>query len=93
MRRGGGGMALRIKLTLVNVQVSNTIYIVQDCSSNIRFHCCVDINECEATENNLCDQICTNTMGSYTCSCRHGYVATSATACEGIIFICIIYKM
>ena len=43
---------------------------------------CEDINECEATESNLCGQICTNMMGSYTCSCRDGYVATSPTACE-----------
>ncbi|KAI3676277.1 hypothetical protein L1987_85882 [Smallanthus sonchifolius] len=34
---------------------------------------CQDINECE-DPNNLCDGVCTNTLGNYTCSCKHGYV-------------------
>ncbi|KAJ0442170.1 putative EGF-like domain-containing protein [Helianthus annuus] len=32
-----------------------------------------DINECE-DPNNLCGAVCTNTPGSYTCSCEDGYV-------------------
>lgn len=31
-----------------------------------------DINEC-ATYNGACDHFCTNTDGSYTCSCSSGY--------------------
>ncbi|KAK9054945.1 hypothetical protein SSX86_026024 [Deinandra increscens subsp. villosa] len=34
---------------------------------------CQDINECDDPDN-LCDGICTNTPGSYTCSCKDGYV-------------------
>ncbi|XP_028416182.1 uncharacterized protein LOC114539806 [Dendronephthya gigantea] len=34
---------------------------------------CNDINECVTTETNLCDQLCFNTEGSYTCSCIPGY--------------------
>ncbi|KAJ0644375.1 putative protein kinase RLK-Pelle-WAK family [Helianthus annuus] len=34
---------------------------------------CQDINECE-DPSNLCDGVCTNTLGSYTCSCEDGYV-------------------
>ena len=32
----------------------------------------VDINECNE-ENGGCSQICTNTFGSYDCSCEEGY--------------------
>ncbi|CAB4021536.1 mucin isoform X2, partial [Paramuricea clavata] len=34
---------------------------------------CVDVNECESSTN-LCNQQCTNTMGSFNCSCLSGYV-------------------
>nr|XP_043618834.1 wall-associated receptor kinase 2-like [Erigeron canadensis] len=34
---------------------------------------CHDINECE-DPNNLCEGVCTNTKGSYTCRCEDGYV-------------------
>ena len=33
---------------------------------------CVDIDECSLSLN-ICDQICTNTPGSYNCSCELGY--------------------
>ena len=45
----------------------------------------VDINECETTEGNLCTQICTDMMGSYTCSCRDGYNIVGDTECEGFV--------
>ena len=32
----------------------------------------VDINECDK-DNGHCSQICTNTFGSYDCSCEEGY--------------------
>ena len=32
----------------------------------------VDINECD-TSNGGCDTTCTNTVGSYYCSCNTGY--------------------
>ncbi|CAI9298656.1 unnamed protein product [Lactuca saligna] len=35
---------------------------------------CQDINECEDPNSNLCEGICTNTPGSYSCSCKNGYV-------------------
>ncbi|XP_019614738.1 PREDICTED: sushi, nidogen and EGF-like domain-containing protein 1 [Branchiostoma belcheri] len=34
---------------------------------------CTDIDEC-ATDNGGCAETCTNVPGSYTCSCRQGYV-------------------
>ena len=43
------------------------------------FCCCVkifvtfkDINECYERSDD-CDHLCTNTIGSYNCSCRDGY--------------------
>lgn len=42
-----------------------------------------DVNECTAT-NNTCDHVCTNTEGSYICSCRPGYFLDSdGKSCRG----------
>ncbi|KAI6654365.1 Receptor-type tyrosine-protein phosphatase delta-like isoform X10 [Oopsacas minuta] len=41
---------------------------------------CLDINECSVA--NDCEQICTNTVGSYTCSCRERYYLSNFTSCE-----------
>ena len=42
----------------------------------------VDINECETSGHN-CSQTCTNTPGSYTCSCRTGYEDNGYGNCTG----------
>jgi hypothetical protein len=43
-----------------------------------------DIDECSENRDN-CGQLCQNTPGSYTCSCRTGYrLASDGAACEGI---------
>ena len=46
---------------------------------------CLDINECQ--QDAECSQICTNTEGSYKCSCRDGYVLESNNFCraQGIV--------
>ena len=36
------------------------------------FSCSIDINECE-TSNGGCEQMCSNTIGSFACSCDVGY--------------------
>ena len=36
------------------------------------FCCSIDINECE-TANGGCEQTCSNTIGSFACSCDVGY--------------------
>ena len=36
------------------------------------FCCSIDINECN-TGNGGCEHNCTNTIGSFTCSCDTGY--------------------
>ena len=44
---------------------------------------CLDTNEC-LNENGSCSQICTNTLGSYNCSCRSGYILLEDKAsCTG----------
>ncbi|KAJ0640453.1 putative EGF-like domain, wall-associated receptor kinase, EGF-like calcium-binding protein [Helianthus annuus] len=43
---------------------------------------CQDINECE-DPNNLCDGVCTNTPGNYTCSCQDGYVGDGLKSGRG----------
>ena len=45
----------------------------------------VDIDECRDNIDN-CSQICSNTIGSYTCDCNPGYrIATDGRTCDGII--------
>ena len=39
-----------------------------------------DINECA---NNPCDQVCTDTPGSYTCACRAGFIMDANQKCQG----------
>ena len=40
-----------------------------------------DVDEC-AMENGGCEQDCANTLGSYVCSCREGYVLVDRTDCD-----------
>ncbi|XP_039499245.1 low-density lipoprotein receptor-related protein 2 isoform X1 [Drosophila santomea] len=40
---------------------------------------CVDLDEC--AEWGHCDQLCTNTMGSYTCQCAQGYTLINDSKC------------
>ena len=42
-----------------------------------------DINEC-VTDSGGCQQICTNTNGSFECSCNQGYsLSSDRTTCIG----------
>ena len=50
-------------------------------------HNFLDINECEEGTSR-CDQICTNTDGSYVCSCRSGYYLDADNhTCSGQLMI------
>ena len=45
---------------------------------------CLDINECAAGTHD-CGQVCTNTDGSFTCSCNSGYTLDSnGKTCNGV---------
>ena len=50
----------------------------------------LDINECTLPDR-VCSHFCTNTNGSYYCSCRGGYTLTDNEDCLGIY--CIVYYM
>ena len=52
---------------------SNTILGCVCTSALLQFIITTDINECR-DNNDGCSQICTNTEGSFECSCRDGYV-------------------
>ena len=44
----------------------------------------VDVNECQTDEHN-CNQTCSNTLGSFECSCRPGYsLQGDGVTCEGM---------
>ena len=40
--------------------------------NEILYYCCSDINECQENTDG-CSQMCSNTIGSYVCSCYAGY--------------------
>ncbi len=56
--------------------------LVPTCYS-VTIFCLADIDECEEGGND-CAQVCSNTMGSYTCGCNLGYqLATDQRSCLG----------
>ncbi len=70
-------MHLKSSFILIHV----TLYNMQDCLTLI----CIltDINECDL-ELHDCDQLCTNTPGSYMCSCLPGFFSLlNGSDCQG----------
>ena len=47
--------------------------------------CDTDIDECTVNPDVCGDanKICTNTVGSYTCTCRSGYTLSDSGTCDG----------
>ena len=46
-----------------------------------------DVDEC-ATNNGGCAQTCTNTVGSFVCSCQSGYtLASNGLTCDGELLV------
>ncbi|XP_073234800.1 mucin-like protein [Porites lutea] len=46
---------------------------------------CLDIDECQTSNTNNCEQICVNTAGSYYCTCRDGFtIKADKQSCEDI---------
>ncbi|KAH9505489.1 hypothetical protein Btru_057443 [Bulinus truncatus] len=60
-------------LTAVQQGNSTTGYKCGPCPTGFQefLNTCVDIDEC--LDNSTCDQLCVNTEGSFTCSCRDGF--------------------
>ena len=44
---------------------------------------CININECDEGIYR-CEHVCTDTVGSYVCSCRRGYTVINVVHCEDI---------
>lgn len=36
-----------------------------------------DINECETADGDVCEQLCVNNVGSFTCDCEPQYILTT----------------
>ena len=64
------------------------LYMHKDCSMKSPLS---DINECDEGISG-CNQTCTNTNGSYTCSCSNGYVLDAGGhSCNGKVIVYITY--
>ena len=65
-------------------KVSSPIRNTTVCITIICLILYVDVNEC-IEDVDSCAQICTDTLGSYTCSCRSGYrLASDDHQCNGM---------
>ena len=49
--------------------------------ADVPFHV-AEIDEC--LQENTCDHVCVNTVGSYTCSCHPGYTLIDGHTCKGM---------
>ena len=49
----------------------------------------VDVNECN-TNNGGCEHTCSNTVGSYECHCRNGFILSNNRSCNGKLLMMII---
>jgi fibulin 1/2 len=50
-----------------------------------RDNSCEDINECQSNVTNVCEQICVNTVGSFSCSCNAGFILNKdVKSCDDI---------
>ena len=59
----------------------------------LRSHFYTDVNEC-GTGNGGCGQICTNSVGSFQCSCNQGFqLASDGFSCNGKCAIMVSYAV
>ena len=54
------------------------------------FHLFSDIDECKLTSS-PCSQLCSNSLGSYKCSCHKGYELVRGGLCRGKIQAIVVY--
>ena len=72
-------------LVIHSMLMEKVVLVMIFCSvfASVSFVILADINEC-ATNNGGCEQICTNTVGSYYCSCMTGYLLrVDGRTCNG----------
>ena len=59
--------------------------LLVECTVPIVVFLSSDVDECELAEANDCQQDCTNTVGSFNCSCQEGFTLnTDGRNCDGI---------
>ena len=80
--------AKNIVVGLINrVHIYNYIYYIYITKLFPCVTCVPDINECLA-DNGNCSQVCTNTNGSYFCSCYSGYkLDPDGRTCRGALYL------
>ena len=67
-----------------NGKASNRVTVAYLSKSYFVIKTFSDVNECQAS-NGGCEQVCTNTDGSFQCSCRTGYsLSSDGLNCNGI---------
>ena len=74
-------------LGILSIAVTNTIVtvcIVICCKTYmyVNLFPCIDINECNQGSGE-CEHTCTDTIGSFTCSCNTGYQLMEERYCSG----------
>ena len=50
--------------------------------ADVTFYIIIDIDECISTDICRANEVCTNTQGSFTCTCQPGYV-NNGKKCTG----------
>lgn len=75
-----------------DVDISKALYRINKMQLNVHYHMtivknkcfhCIDLNECSIGTSG-CSQLCSNTNGSYLCSCNTGYkLASDNYTCGG----------
>ena len=79
-------------INLVMVCENLLVYVLLATSNYSIISFSSDINECTSRSHN-CVQVCTNTAGSFTCSCNSGYtLAADGHSCTGIVYFSVSYK-
>ncbi|XP_035688304.1 fibrillin-2-like isoform X4 [Branchiostoma floridae] len=62
-------------------RASGYMWVPTDCSTRMAFICSQDVDECQDTPCNA-HATCTNTDGSFTCTCKEGYTGDGFTCTE-----------
>ena len=72
-------MGFNWTMTTVGARVSNSIFMCFSYNQKVY----IDHNEC-LSNTHVCEQVCHNSHGTYTCTCNTGYrLASNNRTCDG----------